>query len=304
MPDLMTGARRAGDAAAGHATTLGFLSAWRLVRLLPEDRAQALFRRLADEIHRRDGAGVRRLRSNLAVVRPGLDDAALEELTREAVRSYLRYWCESFRLPSWPLDDVVRRLRTVDEHFVRDAYAAGRGVVVPLPHMGNWDWAGAWTCATGMPLMTVAERLRPERLYDEFVAYRERLGMQVLPLTGGDAVLPRLERWVLDGGLVCLLADRDLTRTAVEVDLCGARARLPRGPAVLARRTGAALVPVTPHYEGRDLVLTFHPPVPHVEGPEGLVVMTQQVADAFTAALRAHPQDWHMLQRVFVGRRP
>src|SRR3954451_23271373 len=263
---LLRGVTRAGAAAADQATTFGYLAGWRLVGRLPEGAAQAVFRRLADEIYRRRGAGVRRLRGNLHRVRPELDDPALDALTHEAVRSYLRYWCESFRLPVWPVEGLVRRTRTVDEHHVRDAYAQGRGVVVPLPHMGNWDWAGAWACATGMPLVTVAERLEPARLYDEFVAYRSTLGMEILPLTGGDAAFPRLEQWVRGGGLVCLLADRDLSRTGVEVDLCGARARLPRGPAMLARRTAAPLVPVTLHYVGDELVITFHPPVPHAEG--------------------------------------
>ena len=282
------------------ATTLGYLAGWRLVRLLPERIAQAVFRRVADEAYRRRGAGVRRLRGNLARVRPELGDDALDELTREAVRSYLRYWCESFRMPAWPIDDVVRRTRTVDEHHVRDAYAAGHGVVVALPHMANWDWAGAWACATGMPLATVAERLKPERLYDEFVAYRTSLGMRILPLTGGEGALPQLEAWVRGGGLVCLLADRDLSRTGVEVTLCGATARIPRGPALLARRTGAPLVPVTLHYTGADMTITFHAPISHADGPDGLVAMTQGVGDAFGAALREHPQDWHMMQKVFV----
>jgi phosphatidylinositol dimannoside acyltransferase len=302
-PGLARGLSRAAAAAGDQATTAGYLSGWRLVRLLPEATAQALFRRIADEVHRRDGRSVRRLRANLAVVRPGLGSEELDALTRDAVRSYLRYWCESFRLPSWPVEDLVRRTRTVGEHHVRDALAQGRGVVVPLPHTANWDWAGAWACAEVAPLMTVAERLRPERLYDEFVAYRRTLGMEILPLTGGDAVLPRLERWVRDGGLVCLLADRDLSRTSVEVALCGAPAHLPRGPAVLARRTGAPLVPVTLHYGEDTMTLTFHPPVPHAEGDEGVVAMMQGVADAFTAGLRAHPQDWHMMQRVFSGDR-
>jgi KDO2-lipid IV(A) lauroyltransferase len=166
--------------------------------------------------------------------------------------------------------------------------------------MANWDWAGAWACATGMPLATVAERLRPERLYDEFVAYRATLGMRILPLTGGDPAVPQLEEWLRGGGLVCLLADRDLSRTSVEVELCGQPARMPRGPALLARRTGAPLVPVTLHYAGPDLTLTFHPPVPAADGDEGLVRMMQGVADAFTSAFRAHPRDWHMMQRVFV----
>jgi KDO2-lipid IV(A) lauroyltransferase len=165
--------------------------------------------------------------------------------------------------------------------------------------MGNWDWAGAWACATGMPLATVAERLRPERLYDEFVAYRNTLGMEILPLTGGDAAFPRLERWVLGGGLVCLLADRDLSRTSIEVLLCGQPARMPRGPALLARRTGAPLVPVTLRYVERDLEITFHAPVPHRDGDGGLAAMTQGIADAFSGALREHAQDWHMMQKVF-----
>ncbi len=298
--DLTRGVRRAAGAAADQATTLAYLSGWKVVRRLPEASAQALFRRVADEVHRRQGRSVRQLRANLERVCPDLADRELDVLEAAAVRSYLRYWCESFRLPAWPVPDLVGRTRTVGEHHLRDAYAHGRGAVVALPHMGNWDWAGAWACATGMPLVTVAERLRPERLYDEFVAYRQTLGMQILPLTGGEATLPRLERWVGDGGLVCLLADRDLSRTGVQVELCGAPARIPRGPAVLARRTGAPLIPVTLHYTDADLTLTFHPPVRFVDGPSGDAPMMQEVADAFTTGLRAHPQDWHMMQKVFV----
>jgi KDO2-lipid IV(A) lauroyltransferase len=123
--------------------------------------------------------------------------------------------------------------------------------------------------------------------------------MEILPLTGGDAAFPKLEQWVRDGGLVCLLSDRDLSRTSVEVRLCDTPARMPRGPAVLARRTGAPLVPVTLHYAGDELVVTFYPPVPHADGDEGIATMMQAVADVFTGAIRAHPQDWHMMQKVF-----
>jgi phosphatidylinositol dimannoside acyltransferase len=297
MAGLLRGPSRA---ALDHVTTFGYLAGWRLVRLLPERWSQALFRWIADRIHRRRGPGVLRLGQNLHRVRPELPDDELDLLTRDAVRSYLRYWCESFRLPSWPLDDLVRRTRTVREHLVREALAQGRGAVVPLPHMANWDWAGAWACAEVQPLWTVAERLRPERLYDEFVAYRRTLGMEILPLTGGEASLPRLEEWVRSGGLVCLLADRDLSRSGVEVELCGLRARVPRGPAVLALRTGAPLVPVTLHYDGDTMTLTFHGPVPHDTTEGGVDRMMQGVADMFTSAFRAHPQDWHMMQKVFV----
>jgi len=287
--------------AAGHVSTFGFLTGWRVVRLLPERPARRLFERIADEVYRRNGRSVQRLRSNLGRVRPDLCGGELDELTRDAVRSYLRYWCESFRLPSWPIDDLVRRTRTVDEHWIRDAHAAGHGVVAALPHMANWDWAGAWAGATGMPLMTVAERLEPERLFDEFVAYRTTLGMEILPLTGGPPAMPRLEEWVTSGGLACLLADRDLSRTGIEVQLCGQPARMPRGPALLARRTGAPLVPATLHYTPAEMVIRFHEPVPHRDGDEGIAAMMQDLADVFTRAFREHPEDWHMMQRVFTA---
>lgn len=292
--------RRSAEAASQNAVALGYVSGWRLVRLLPERTALGGFARVADQIYRRDGRSVRRLRSNLARVRPDLDQAELDRLTHDAVRSYLRYWAESFRMPSWPRDDLVRRTRVVNEGLLRDAHAAGRGVVIPLPHMANWDWAGAWACATGMPLTTVAERLRPERLYDEFVAYRASLGMEILP-AGDLATFGALVDRVQQGRLLPLLADRDLSRAGVPVDLCGQPARMPRGPAELARRTGAPLIPATLHYDGPELVVTFHDPVPTAEGDAGIAAMMQAVADRFSEALRAHPADWHMMQRVFVA---
>ena len=268
------------------------------MRAVPERVARGGFDRIAERVYAADGASVQRLRANLARVSTQGD---LEEVVHAGVRSYFRYWCESFRLPSWPVDDLVRRTRIVDVEIIRTAAEAGNGIVVPLPHMGNWDWAGAWACREVQPLMTVAERLKPERLYDEFVRYRAGLGMHVLPLTGGTNPMLPLMRWVKKGGLVCLLGDRDLSRNGIEVQLLGETARVAAGPAVLARRTGAALVPVTLHYEASHMVLSFHDPVPHSEGADGLVAMTQQVADVFGTAIREHPQDWHMMQRVFVA---
>lgn len=293
---------RAAEAASQNAVAGGYVVGWRFVRLLPERAALALFARMADVVHRRDGAGVRRLRGNLARICPELDEAALEDLTHEAVRSYMRYWAESFRLPSWPIEDVVRRTHVEDEHKLREAYALGRGLVVALPHQANWDWAGAWACATGLPLTTVAERLRPERLYDEFVAYRAGLGMEILPAGDGSTFATLVSR-VRGGRLVCLLADRDMSRSGVEVLLCEQPARMPRGPAELARRTGAPLVPATLAYDGPNLRVRIHDPVPHEAGEDGIARMTQAVADRFSEGLRAAPVDWHMMQRVFVDDR-
>ncbi len=280
------------------AVAAAYVAGWRGVGRLSEDRARALFDRIAARMHARHGTSVHRLRANLARARPELDQDALDELTREAVRSYLRYWCESFRLPSWPTDDLVARVTTVHEERLRTPYDAGRGVVAALPHQGNWDWAGAWACATGAPVMTVAERLRPERLYDEFVAFRSSLGMTILPLTGGEPPLRRLASHVRAGGFAPLLADRDLSRSAVDVTLCGHAARMPRGPAALALETGAALVPITTAYRGDRLQITFHEEVD--VAALGVEAATRRVADAFTDALVADPADWHMMQRVFV----
>jgi len=273
----------------------GFVAAWRAVRLLPEGASQGLFRTAADRIYARNGGGVRQLRENLAVAAP---DADLDVLTRDAMRSYLRYWCEAFRLPSWPTDDLVRRTRTVGEEHLRAAYGS-TGAIVALPHTANWDWAGAWACATGMPVVAVAERLEPKRLYDEFVVFRRSIGMEILPL-GEAGVVAQLGSYLAQGRLVCLLSDRDLTSTGVEVELLGRRAMVPRGAAVLSQRTGAAIVPGTFSYAGKETELRFWPAVPVESGRAGATSMMQTVADAFGAGIREHPQDWHMMQKVFV----
>jgi KDO2-lipid IV(A) lauroyltransferase len=237
---------------------------------------------------------VDRLRRNLSRVAP---DADLDELTRAALRSYARYWLEVFRLPVLPTERVVAGMRTVGEEQARALVASGRGVVFALPHSGNWDHAGAWFAATGVPFTTVAERLKPESLYDRFLEFRASLGMEVLPLTGGerppfDVLTERLEA----GGTVCLMADRDLTPRGIDVDFFGATARMPAGPASLALKTGAALVPVHLAFRPDGWQVTFYDEVPPSDVPR----MTQALADAFARGIRQHPADWHMLQRMWL----
>ena len=130
------------------------------------------------------------------------------------------------------------------------------------------------------------------------MAYRAKLGMEVLPLTGSDEhVFGVLAERLRAGGFVCLVADRDLSERGVPVEFFGRKSRMPAGPAALSVRTGAPLIPATLHYDGPDLVITFHPPIPREGGP---AAMTQRCADAFAEGIAAHPQDWHMLQRIFV----
>ena len=296
----MTPVARVAALLTGPVTSTAYAGGWALVRALPEPVAFGLFRAGADLAARRGGSGVARLRTNLARVvatLPAAERPDLDGLVRDALRSYARYWCEVFRLPVTPTERIVARTRAVGEERMRAAVASGRGMVLALPHTGNWDAAGAWLVAQGVPFTTVAERLKPESLYDRFVAFRESLGMEVLPLTGGarppyDVLVERLEA----GGALCLLGDRDLSTRGIDVTFFGAATRMPAGPASLALRTGAVLIPVTLSFPADGWGVRFHPEVEHTD----VATMTQQVADAFAEGIAAHPADWHMLQRLWL----
>ncbi|MFF3324188.1 phosphatidylinositol mannoside acyltransferase [Streptomyces sp. NPDC002889] len=278
---------------------------WSTVKKLPEPAAAALGRTIADIAWKRRGKGVLRLEANLARVVPDAGPERLAELSRAGMRSYMRYWMESFRLPTWSRERAQRSLEIKDIHQLTEGLAAGKGVVLALPHLANWDLAGVWaTRALGLPFTTVAERLKPETLYDRFVAYRESLGMEVLPHTGG-AAFGTLSRRLRDGGLVCLVADRDLSASGVEVKFFGDTARMPAGPALLAQQTGALLLPVTLWYDESPVMKgRIHPPV---EVPatgtraEKASSMTQALADVFATGIADHPEDWHMLQRLWLA---
>ena len=300
-PVTSTRSRRA-DLTA-HATAAAYQLGWAVVRRVPERLAYRAFRVAADVVWRRRGRSVLRYEEN---VRPLLDDgvseAKLREVSRAAMRSYLRYWCEAFRLGATDAAVLVSRVRADGEQHVREPLAAGRGVVCALPHMANWDHAGAWVVLTGGRLATVAERLEPASLYDAFVTYRESLGMQVLALDDPGAFATLATR-LKQGWMVALVADRDLTSRGVGVRFGGGRTRMPAGPAALALRTGCDLVPVTLWYEGSRLRLRFHAPVvaaPGLHGAAAVADLTQQVADVFAAGVAEHPHDWHMLARFWL----
>jgi lauroyl/myristoyl acyltransferase len=285
----------------------GYAAGWRIVRTLPAPATRPVFRRGADLAARRSGSGTRRLRANLRrVVGPTVTEAELDVLVRDGLRSYARYWLEAFRLPSVPRDEVVDTMRLEPEgvELLDKSLAAGHGVIVALSHSGNWDHAGAWAAYTGRPVVTVAERLKPESLYDRFVAYRESIGITVLPLTGGRRQpLDELAERLRAGELVCLLADRDLSRRGVEVSFFGGRTRMPAGPALLALRTGAPLLVARLWFDADGSRGSIVGPI---EAPAGgdrmtqVAAMTQQLADLLAEGIAAHPQDWHMLQRMWL----
>jgi KDO2-lipid IV(A) lauroyltransferase len=280
---------------------------WTVVRKLPEPLVKAAFTGLADRMWRRRGRRVRQLEKNLCRVL-GKDLAAagtdeeIRRLSKRVLRSYFRYWLEAFRLPEMSRERIVSRMHIADADRLYDALKTGRGAIVALPHMGNYDHAGAWLAFMGVPFTTVMERLEPASLFDRFVAFRERLGMEVLPHTGGGA-FGTMARRLRAGGAVCLVVDRDLTESGIDVEFFGRTARMPSVAAALAVQTGAVLLPVSLWYEGDGWGARIHEEisVPGEGERHGKVLaMTQRLAREFEQAIAAHPQDWHMLQRVWL----
>ncbi|POM23212.1 Phosphatidylinositol mannoside acyltransferase [Actinomadura rubteroloni] len=294
----MTGGLR--DEAADAAYALG----WTVVRRTPEPVARLVFAALADRTWQRHGGGVRQLERNLCRVlgKDAVDDE-VRILSKRVLRSYFRYWLEVFRLPEYDRDRIVGGMRVTGHEKLFATLDSGRGAILALPHMGNYEQAGAWLVHSGYPFTTVAERLRPASLFDRFVEFRESLGMEVLAHRGASA-FGRLAQRLRAGRPVCLVVDRDLTASGVDVDFFGATARMPAAPAALALQTGAALYPVTLWFERDGWGARVHDEVPVPSGGprrERIAAMTQHVAGVFERGIAEHPQDWHMLQKVWVA---
>jgi len=280
---------------------------WSVLCRVPEAWAAAAFRLVAEIAWRRQGPGVRVLEGNLRrVLGADAPGSQIRAVSRQSMRSYARYWLEIFRLPVIPLDRLVGQTHEVGH--VAELLAnlsAGRGVVVPLPHMGNWDQAGAWVIRRGAgSFTTVMERLEPASVYEHFLTFREGLGMEVLPATGGPHPFGTLAQRLRAGKLVALPCDRDVTGRGIEVDFFGEKALMMGGPAALAVQTGAALMPATLWYEDGRWGVHIHEEIPvPADGDRRhkAAAMTQQIARVFEQGIREHPADWHMLQKVFVA---
>lgn len=293
-----------------------YAAAWRWGRHAPEPLVRAATVAAADVVWLRHGGGVRRLEANLARVRPDLDRAAVRRLSRAGMRSYLRYFGEAFTLSGRSREQIAARVSVANRDAIQSYLDDGRQVVLALGHLGNWDLAGAWATRELAPVTTVAERLKPEEVYQEFLRFREGIGLRIIPLAGGGDVFRQLVRVMRTGtGVTPLLADRDLTTKGVEVDFLGHRARVAVGPAALAVSAGAPLFVTPITYQrlrgarrraagspwGIHIEFTEVPPPPEdLPSRERIRVMTQAWVDGLGAAIRRHPEDWHMLQKVFV----
>ena len=284
----------------GQLSDLGYAAGWRVVRAMPEFAARNTFE--AGALYASRGGGPEQLRVNLSRVLGVAPTEVPDSLIRASLASYARYWREAFRLPSMNYEVLTRQLdeAAIGGEHIGAALDAGRGAILSLPHSGNWDLSGVWLTNTYGRFATVAERLKPESLYKRFLDYRESLGFEVLPLTGGsrppfEILVDRLR----GNGLVCLMSDRDLTRSGVKVNLFGEPTMLPAGPAKLALATGAALLPVHSFYEPDVAVTAVSPPLDTSSGD--VATITQALADQFGTNIAAHPADWHMLQPQWIA---
>jgi KDO2-lipid IV(A) lauroyltransferase len=231
---------------------------------------------------------------------PELSTAQLEELVVQSMRSYMRYWCDTFRIQDWSTSRIQSSVTTTNEHLLVDPMTQGQGVVVALPHSGNWDHAGAYFCSIGIPLVTVAERLKPEALFLKFLQHRESMGFEVLSLDSRSfAVLLKRAR---EKRLIALVADRDLSQSGIDVDFFNYPARMPAGPALLHIKTGIPIVVAHVSYTHKGIHIDFEPVENSLTGTdeERIQNCVQEIARLFEKGIKCHPQDWHMLQRIWI----
>ncbi|HET9078529.1 MAG TPA: phosphatidylinositol mannoside acyltransferase [Acidimicrobiales bacterium] len=228
------------------------------------------------------------------------DRATLGRLVDQTFASYARYWAESLRLPALSTGEIAAGIRYENFGYIEQSEAAGRGTILALPHLGGWEWAGTHLALTGHKMSVVVERLEPPDLFDWFVGFREQLGMQVIP-AGPDAAT-RCRAALADNHVLCLLSDRLLPGTSgVDVEFFAERTGLPAGPAMLALRTGATLLPAAVYFEPatdahHGLVL---PPIDTTRTDglrEDVQRVTQDLARAFETLVIRAPTQWHLMQ--------
>ena len=278
-----------------------YLFAWKFIGILPEKIAYALASFVADFVFKKNSKGVKRLRSNYKRVKPEISDKDLNHLTKLGMRSYLRYWFDTFRLNKWSKNRIIETTYVIRENLLRDPIALKKGCIVALPHAGNWDHAAAYFCSTGITLTAVVEKLKPEAIFKKFLDYRSSIGIE--PISHKEKTIPILLERLRSGKLVALVADRDMSRSGVEVDFLGGVAKMPSGPAILAIESGAPLLTAYIRYLDKGIEITFDETIKlPVSGTkeEQIKIVTQSIANNFAKRIKDSPVDWHMLQRIWI----
>jgi KDO2-lipid IV(A) lauroyltransferase len=288
-----------GERLAG-ALTLGTYRTGSLIaRMLPEFVASRLANSLGVGVSLTNPPRRAMIERHLRRVNPTWSRQRVRAAVHEAFESYARYWVESFRLPSLSAETVAAGIEVDDYGHIAAARGQGRGAILALPHLGGWEWAGRWLADIGNPVTVVVERVEPPELFDWFADLRAKLGMTVVALgpEAGRATLQALKR----NEVVCLLADRNIGAGGVEVEFFGERTRLPAGPATLALRTGAPILPVAVYFtdQHNGHFGLIRPPVP-VERQGSLrddvVRVTEALAAELEHVIRRAPEQWHLFQ--------
>lgn len=292
-----------------------FLLGWKVVDKLPEFFVRTVAMLASDLLWLRRGKGVRQLERNLYRVRPGMNQRAMRRLSRMGMRFYTRYYVDALRLRTFSDAQIRARCRVEGMHRLQETFASNKSAVLGLAHMGNWDLAGRFASLEISPVTTVAERLEPPELFDEFVSLREDLGLEIFAL-GEDGLVRKLLNSLRNHPrIVPLLFDRDLSDNGVEVEFFGESASMAKGPAVLALAGKSPLFPISLYHErlrGKarraagspwGMVLVVHEEVkPDLEsGVDQVQSMTQRCAAVLAETIADRPWEWHMLQKVFTS---
>jgi lauroyl/myristoyl acyltransferase len=226
-----------------------------------------------------------------------VEDPLVQASTREAFALYGRYWFDTFHVLGWSDERVVDSFRFEGIEHVEKGLADGKGVVIALPHTGNWDVGGRAMGLRIGPVVSVAEHLKPERLFELFLEHRRQLGMEIIDLAS-DHVGRQLTQRLEQNRIVALVADRDLSGGGVEVEMFGRTRRMPAGPALLALSAGAPLLS-GPTYTTKDGWVEVLTPVsiePTGKRKDDIIALTRGLAAAFEQAIAAAPPDWHLFQ--------
>jgi len=277
-----------------------------VMEALPERLDVGVGRRVAARVGRRDTPQRRALTANLSLALAAdgepVDPALVARFVERGFDSYGQYWAEGAKLPAIDASTVVDRFIIAEGREHLDAAAArGRGVILALPHVGSWEWGGAYLAQIGLPMLAVVEVLEPPELFEWFAAKRRALGISVAPLDehAGTALLATLHA----GGVVGLLSDRDIQHNGLAVRFFGVPVTLPAGPATLALRTGATLMAAACYAgPGRDHFAVVTAPIDTARAGrlrDDVSRVTQLLADELEGLIRRAPEQWHVLEDRF-----
>ncbi|MEA2510420.1 MAG: phosphatidylinositol dimannoside acyltransferase [Actinomycetota bacterium] len=280
----------------------GYVAGSFIARAIPERPAYGLAHFAGGLLARRRTDRRRSVERNLArVTGAAIGSRRLDRSVTEAYRSYARYWLETFRLVRETREFFLERFHVFGEERLDEVLGRGKGAVVVVSHLGNWDAGGAWVGASGRRLVTVAEVLRPRRMFDFFAAHRAKLGMTIFPAEAG--VTRKLIASVEDGAIVAIVGDRDLTGRGLQVELFGAPATLPAGPAFVALRAGVPLIVAgiygVKRADGRrgwEAHIGEIIELPDVDAADAVAQLTKQIAVELEHFIAMRPEEWHVFQ--------